>query len=122
MRQPLSVALGLLVLLFSTFVLASPVSPNPAFDLIKRSACSNGIKVNCGSSSVGCSGNQCTVCCAPRDNSCSSSTPLVNPDCSGKCGSGGGSSSTGGGSSSSGSSAAKPPKNPILCRYFRIGC
>ncbi|KEQ90270.1 hypothetical protein AUEXF2481DRAFT_45255 [Aureobasidium subglaciale EXF-2481] len=82
MRQPLSVALGLLVLLFSTFVLASPVSPNPAFDLIKRSACSNGIKVNCGSSSVGCSGNQCTVCCDTccQCVTCSSTIPDIRTD------------------------------------------
>lgn len=62
-----SIALCFLFLFFTTFVLANPISegssPNPALRLAKRSACSNGIKTNCGSASVGCSGSQCTVCC-----------------------------------------------------------
>ncbi|THY99140.1 hypothetical protein D6C92_02486 [Aureobasidium pullulans] len=121
------------ILVCATFALAGPLSeassPNPVNRLVKRSACSNGIKANCGSASVGCSGSQCTVCCgtccqcftlAPRDNSCGSSTPIVTPDCSGKCGLGGASSSppTGSGSSSS----SRTIKNSLLCRLFKVGC
>ncbi|THZ54486.1 hypothetical protein D6C86_09431, partial [Aureobasidium pullulans] len=120
------------ILVFATFALAGPLSdassPNPANRLVKRSACSNGIKTNCGSASVGCSGSQCTVCCgtccqcftSPRDNSCGSSTPIVTPNCSGKCGSGGASSSSSTGSGSSSSSGTI--KNSFLCRLFKVGC
>lgn len=143
MRQSaFSITLCFLIFVLATFVLAIPVSesssPNPALRLAKRSACSNGVKTNCGSASVACSGSQCTVCCgtccqcftgervismipslvltttAPRDNSCGTSTPVVNPNCSGKCGSG----STAASSTISSKSSAKS----LLYRLFNIGC
>ncbi|THY33978.1 hypothetical protein D6D01_02071 [Aureobasidium pullulans] len=127
------ISLCFTVLVFATFALAGPLSkassPNHANRLVKRLACSNGIKTNCGSASVGCSGSQFTVCCgtscqcfrlAPRDNSYGSSTPIVTPDYSGKCGSGGASSSPPTGSGSSSSSGTI--KNSLLCRLFKVGC
>lgn len=153
MRRTFSFIAICLVLLFTTFVHANPIaeasSLNPTLRFAKRSACSNGIKTNCGSASVACSGSQCTVCCgsccqcftcelsdspehvfealilaAPRDNSCGSSTPVVNPDCSGKCGSGSSSSFLGSGSGSSSTSTgnSKQSGKSLLCRLFHFGC
>lgn len=39
------------------------ISANPQYNLMKRSACSSGIKINCGSASMACSNNVCSACC-----------------------------------------------------------